>query len=307
MLDSRVSAGSGWSGGSVYCVWGRWSSEFDHEVLCQCGSTLIIIKFDYARLQALHGQGGLGVSILCLGEMGLWVWSWSCFSVWQHVKLLSSFITVDSRPCRVSAGSGWPGGVSVLCVGEISLWAWLWSCMSVWQHTKLSGLIMLDSRVSAGSGWPWGQYTVSGGDGLVSLIMKLYVSVTARKIIKFDYARLLGQGGLGVSILWVWLWSFMSVWQHIKLLSNLIILDSRPCRVSAGSGWPGGQYTVSGGDGLVSLIMKLYVSVTARKIIIKFDYARRQGQCWVRVAWGSVHCVWGRRASEFDHEVLSVW
>ena len=165
---------------------------------------------------------------------------------------------------------------------------------------------MLDSRVSAGSGWPGGQYTVSGGDRLVSLIIKLYVSVTARKIIKFDYARLLGQGGLGVSILWVWSWSCLSVWQHIKLLSNLIMLDSRPCRVSAGSGWPGGQYIVCWGDGLVSLIMKLYVSVTAHKII-KFDYARLQalhGQCWVRVVWGSVYCVWGRWACEFDYEVV---
>ena len=151
------------------------------------------------------------------------------------------------------------------------------------------------------------QYIVCWGVRFVSLIMKLYVSVTARKtIIKFDYARLLGQGGQGVSILWVWSWSFMSVWQHIKLLSNLIILDSRPCRVSAGSGWPGGQYIVCWGDGLVSLIMKFYVSVTARKII-KFDCAGLQalhGQCWVRVVWGSENCVWGRWACEFDYEVV---
>ena len=68
------------------------------------------------------------------------------------------------------------------------------------------------------------------------------------------------------------------------------MIDSR---VSAGSGWSGGQYTVS-------LIMKLYVSVTARKTIIKFDYARLQGQGVL----GSVYYVWGRWACEVDHEVL---
>ena len=223
----------------------------------------IIIKFDYGRLQALHGQ--------CWVRVAWGVQYIVCWGDWLVCLIMKLYVGLTARK------------------------------IIKFDYARLQGQCWV--RVA------WGvQYIVCWGDGLVSLIMKLYVSVTARKtIIKFDYARLLGQGGLGVSILWVWSWSCLSVWQHIKLLSNLIMLDSRPCRISAGSGWSGGQYIVCWGDGLVSLIMKLYVSVTAHKIIIKFDYARLQashGQFWVRVVWGSAYFVWGRWTSEFDHEVV---